>query len=191
MGKIFYIADPHFGHKGMLKQRPGFQTVQEMNQALLTAWTAHVRPQDDVYILGDLFCYREDLELLRRLPGRLRLICGNHEASWLHHIDAARYFEAVWPDAAQIVDNGRVVRMCHYPRPALCPEGPDGYFLYGHLHGSPPRSEEYRRACLHPRALNVGADVSYFAAGEYRPATLDEWISFNRVWRAQAPQQTV
>ena len=53
---FYYIADPHFGHENILKMcgRP-FDTIEEMNEAMIAAWNERVTGNDTVFILGDLF----------------------------------------------------------------------------------------------------------------------------------------
>ena len=53
---IYFTADHHFGHANIIRHcaRP-FQSVGEMDRALLDNWNARIKPQDTVYILGDLF----------------------------------------------------------------------------------------------------------------------------------------
>lgn len=182
-GRIFYIADTHYSHKGILKTRPAFPTVQAMNTTMLAAWRNRVKDTDTVYILGDLFGFSEDIDILEQLTGQLILICGNHEQSWLHHIEPKRYFRQVYDTMAERIDNGRSVVMSHFPQPQLYP-GDAGWLLFGHLHTAPPRREDWKWVCSQPRALNVGADIAYYTTGSYAPATLDEWIFFNEVWKA-------
>lgn len=185
--RIFYIGDAHFAHKGMLKIRPAFSSVQEMNAAMLAAWRSRVKDGDTVYILGDLFGYTADIDIMERLTGRLILICGNHERDhWLHHIKPERYFQQVYDTETEIMDSGRRVLMSHFPQPQRYPRD-GGWLLYAHLHTAPPRREDWQWVCSQPHALNVGADIAYYTAGKYVPATLDEWIFFNEVWRAERP----
>lgn len=188
MGQIFYIADPHFSHQGVLRTRPGFTCVEEVDWTMLTAWRRRVKPGDTVYIIGDLFGFRENLGVLEQLTGQLVLIRGNHEQSWLHHIGAPeRYFQRV-EDTAEITDGGRTVRMCHFPQAELYPQEENAYLLYGHLHASPPRRADWRWVWEQPRALNVSADIAQYT-GIFAPATLDEWIFFNQAWKASLPRE--
>ena len=50
----YYISDMHLGHKNVLKfdSRP-FQSVEEMNEALIINWNRKVTDEDDVWVLGD------------------------------------------------------------------------------------------------------------------------------------------
>ena len=52
---IFFSADHHFGHKNIIKHanRP-FDTIHEMNKALVEAWNSVVPKNGVVYHLGDI-----------------------------------------------------------------------------------------------------------------------------------------
>lgn len=185
MGQTFYISDTHLYHKGILRSRPQFSCIQEHDLAILEAWRNRVRPTDKVYIIGDLFGYHADREMLDLLTGQLFLVKGNHEKEhWMRHFDSTRYFKEIYEDSAEIMDDGQLVRMCHYPKLALYPESERGFLLYGHIHQTMPRSrKEWRQACSQPQALNISADIA-MRADIYSPATLNEWVFFNEAWRA-------
>ena len=80
---IRYLADMHFDHDSIIAydNRP-FDSVEEMNEALIANWNRVVTdPEDLTWILGD-FCFRDGErwnELLSRLNGRKALILGNHD----------------------------------------------------------------------------------------------------------------
>ena len=82
----FLTSDTHFGHKGATqflnddgsKMRP-WNTVEEMDEALVANWNSVVRPQDKVYHLGDVVINRKALAILSRLNGEKVLIKGNHD----------------------------------------------------------------------------------------------------------------
>lgn len=80
---IFFTSDLHFNHDRSFIYSPrGFPNVQEMNEAIVERFNSVVKPNDDLYILGDL-CLGPDLEanrvLLSRLNGNLHLTFGNHD----------------------------------------------------------------------------------------------------------------
>ena len=55
MSKIFYVSDLHFGHFNILRydNRP-FANTHEMEDVITKHWNSRVRPDDTVYILGDV-----------------------------------------------------------------------------------------------------------------------------------------
>lgn len=89
MSATYLIADPHFFHAspdrpdGIIRMcsRP-FANGAEMNATMAANWRAVVRPNDDVFVVGD-FAHRADPDELRKLfdflPGRKHLIIGNHD----------------------------------------------------------------------------------------------------------------
>lgn len=91
MGKIYLTSDLHLFHDREFLYKPrGFNTVDEMNEAIIERWQATIKPEDDVYILGDVALGGPDalpktLETLKALPGRLHIVRGNHDTDkrWL------------------------------------------------------------------------------------------------------------
>lgn len=82
MIEVWFTSDTHFGHKNILeyeKEARPFETVEEMNEALISNWNDTVRPKDIVWHLGDFAFGRSNIELAGRLNGRKRLIMGNHD----------------------------------------------------------------------------------------------------------------
>lgn len=58
----------------------GFDTVWDMNAAIVENWNKVVDIGDECYILGDLMLNNNDIgmNLLKSLKGRLHIILGNH-----------------------------------------------------------------------------------------------------------------
>ena len=81
----YFTSDYHFNHANVIKycNRP-FNSVEDMNGALLHAWNSVVKPEDTVYFLGD-FCFNSDkaLEWLRKLNGTIIFISGNHDKTFV------------------------------------------------------------------------------------------------------------
>ena len=79
---IYFTADTHFGHKAILQycNRP-FETINEMNEALINNWNSKVGPGDIVFHLGDFAFGGSTIwkSILERLNGRKYLIIGNHK----------------------------------------------------------------------------------------------------------------
>lgn len=79
---IWFTSDMHFGHRNIMKfcNRP-FNSVEEMDEALINNWNAVVEESDIVFNLGD-FAYASNSrwkEILERLKGTHYLILGNHK----------------------------------------------------------------------------------------------------------------
>jgi calcineurin-like phosphoesterase family protein len=82
MINTWFISDTHFGHKNIIeyeKECRPFDTVEEMNDTIISRWNSVVGVRDTVYHLGD-FCFgRSNIEIAGRLNGRKKLIMGNHD----------------------------------------------------------------------------------------------------------------
>lgn len=55
----YYISDTHFGHKNVIRydNRP-FDSIEEMDEAMIQLWNETVNDADAVYILGDFSWYK-------------------------------------------------------------------------------------------------------------------------------------
>ena len=89
MRNIFVISDTHFFHKNILTFknkdgeliRPGFSSVEEMNETIIDNWNKTVNDEDVIYHLGD-FTFGSNnriKDVAPRLKGRKRLLLGNHD----------------------------------------------------------------------------------------------------------------
>ncbi|MEM9725397.1 MAG: hypothetical protein AAF909_08045, partial [Pseudomonadota bacterium] len=167
--RVFFSADSHFGHAGIIRlaNRP-FDSVAEMDAALITQWNAVVAPGDLVYLLGD-FCFKGSkpaAKILEQLHGDVVLIRGNHDSV---NTCTLPHWRGVHDLLEITIDKTRLV-LCHYP----LLEWPGAYkgalHLHGHTHGA---------VAPHQRRADVGADVWGF-----RPVTLPEIL--NRLETAPA-----
>lgn len=180
---IYYTSDLHLGNNNIIahENRP-WETVEEMDKALIANWNSRVTPEDDVYVLGD-FCFKgatKAIEYLKQLNGSIHLIRGNHDHfmsqksfdMWLcdmHNRDlhSGKVYTHVRDKGyyAHIKDNGREVVLCHYPILYWENKERGSIHLYGHVH-------TYRDcSAMAPNSYNVGVD-----ANNYMPVTLDELI---------------
>ena len=82
----FFASDHHFGHANILNftRRDGspvrsFDSVEEMDEAMIERHNAVVRNKDTCWFLGDVVINRRYLALIQRMKGRKRLILGNHD----------------------------------------------------------------------------------------------------------------
>ncbi|MEE0858767.1 MAG: metallophosphoesterase [Acutalibacteraceae bacterium] len=80
MGRIFFIADLHFYDKNIIhyENRP-FNSVEDMNNKIISNWNKVVLDNDFVYIVGDFGAENNEAEILNKLNGTKYLIKGNHD----------------------------------------------------------------------------------------------------------------
>lgn len=183
MSTIFYTADTHFCHKGMITHcwRPELgDSVEEMNETLIDNWNSVVTKRDIVYHLGDVGVGsdHEILECVARLRGTKHLITGNHDSV---HPVSKRYgshvrrwlqpglFESVAQFASRDIGKTPVV-LSHFPYVGdhTLEERFDQFrlrdkgvvLLHGHVHDAWDVREHQ---------INVGVDM-----WKWRPLSIDE-----------------
>ncbi|MFE0755745.1 metallophosphoesterase family protein [Inquilinus sp. NPDC058860] len=163
---VYFTSDTHFGDPRVLRiDRRPFPSVAEHDEALVALWNETVRPEDEVWHLGD-FALGPPPEavaaLLGRLNGRKHLISGNNDGPGTL---AAPGWESVQAYAELRIE-GRHLILCHYPFRTWNQIGRGSVNLHGHSHG---------RLTPATRQYDVGVDVQ-----ELRPATLDRIIARKR-----------
>ena len=80
---IFMVSDTHFGHnKNFIFEPRGFTTVKEHDETIIQNWNSVVKPEDEVFHLGDVFLVDNEhgMECLNRLNGHIHIIRGNHDS---------------------------------------------------------------------------------------------------------------
>lgn len=177
---ILYTSDLHFGHENVLHfdKRP-FNTVSEMDHALIQLWNSRVQKEDAVYIIGD-FAYRNARPpewYLRQLQGKKHLLIGNHDLNLLNNHAALGYFESV-EKMSYITDGKNHICLCHFP---ICEW--NGYrkghlHIYGHIHNR--KEDTFQIMRNRPGALNAGCMINH-----YMPVSLNELIKNNEAfWKS-------
>lgn len=83
MSNVWMTSDLHFCHDREFCWYPrGFNSVYEMNDAIVKNWNEIVNTDDDIYVLGDLMLNDNDmgLKLIKQLKGKIHIIRGNHDS---------------------------------------------------------------------------------------------------------------
>ena len=187
-----YIADLHFGHKNILlyDNRP-FDSVEEMDEALIESWNKTVKPTDTTYLLGDIvwsYKYENWTKILSRLNGKKFVIKGNHDSTEiLNLLKEYNYIEG-WSHQEIVQDNNRHVVLNHSPMPFFVNmHKNDWYHLYGHVH----ISFDYQiiqsvRGSIEDlyqhehRMFNVGCMIPGI---DYAPKTLSEIVAADKKFK--------
>lgn len=169
---IFLTADSHFNHASIARLcgRPfSDRDPTSMNEALIAAWNARVRPGDDVWHLGDFAIGPKPgrlEEIFERLNGTKRLVRGNH--------DHAPVLALPWAepprDLVEISMEGRRWCLSHYPMRAWRGSMGSTIHAYGHVHNLMP-------------ATRLSCDVGVDAWAGMEPASLAQVIA--RVERSE------
>lgn len=170
---IWLTSDLHLGHANIMRHcnRP-FETVEQMDGALIGAINARVCPGDTLYVLGD-FSMHGKLDKVLAYRARIncddvRLVRGNHDK---HFDDLEKPPFAEEADYLELKHEGRRVCCMHYP--LLAWHGMEGgaLMLHGHIHAT----EEYNLQNLERGILRYDVGVD---ANGYAPVTLDEVLRF-------------
>lgn len=144
MGRVFFIADTHFGHKNIIKycNRP-FKDTEEMDATLIKNWNNTVSKEDKVFILGD-FAFG-DKNVIKKycnaLNGRKVLIMGNHDKKSVNTLIDCGFSEVIkYP----IVWNEFFI-LSHAPQQAL--HNSPYFNIYGHVHDDPTYKDYTENNC--------------------------------------------
>lgn len=172
MGVVHYTSDLHFGHRLVADLR-GFASTDEHDDLVGARWRRAVRPDDTVWVLGDLAVtgirvrLADVLGRIADLPGTKHLILGNHDTAHPKHRDSHRhqrtYLEVF--DSVQVMARRRIegadVMLSHYPyfgdHSALDRDiqyrlrDAGRWLLHGHLHTT--------ERVTGPRQVHVGLDA--------------------------------
>ena len=170
---IFFTSDLHFGHSNIIRtaQRP-FDTVEEMDAALIRNWNERVSPADEVYLLGD-FTMRGPqyaMRILRHLNGKKYEIRGNHD----QFVDRASFDRSLFDwvkDYHKLICQGVQLILFHYPIAEWDQAHHGSIHLHGHQHNPP--AYNLQNAAHGLRRYDVGVDANGMA-----PVSIDRILSF-------------
>lgn len=144
MSTVYFVSDLHVGHARIIEycNRP-FSSVEEMDKTLIDKWNAKVKPEDTVYILGDL-CWKHTNvpELLKTLNGEKHLIRGNHDGYLKNyeHLFASvnDYLKIRIADSEPLFESGvyQHIVMSHYAFRVWDGSHRGTFSIWGHSHGT-------------------------------------------------------
>ena len=180
---IYFTSDLHLGHKNIIHlcDRP-FSSIEEMDAVLVKNWNHRVRPNDTVYILGDLMFRNErpPEDYLRQLKGKKHLIIGNHDRTWINKCDLSLFFESV-TNLNFISDGKHQIVLCHYPM-MTWPHITKSFMVFGHIHNNTD-AEYWPLIAKTDRMLNAGVDLNGFV-----PVSFDEMVKNNAAFKERSAQ---
>lgn len=177
--KIF-CSDLHFHHKRICEftDRHKFTTPEKHTEWLINIWNRDVKPNDEVWHLGDFSFssrYDEVRDIVEQLNGKIHMIKGNHCDSRIMrklydngHIEFFEQYKEI-----KIGDQTAV--LFHFPITSWHKQGYGSWHLHGHCHGNLKHS--------HGKMLDVGLDNSYNLFGSHR--FFSEFDIFNYMARQE------
>lgn len=163
MGKIYLTSDWHFNHKNVLKfcerTRGHFNSVEEMNQAIIDSVNKTCTEEDTLYNLGDLGIGKpkEIFSLLEQIKPRIIIVGGNHDSQskLFRYIDNHNHstLQGIWkymiePVGDRLKYNKKVYYLTHFPL-GLGEQRKVLRNFCGHIHDE---------TCKDSNVLNVGID---------------------------------
>lgn len=159
--KVWFTSDLHFWHKNICKycDRP-YESIEEMNEAIIANWNSVVKEDDVVFVLGDLgFCGIEKLRhLMSQLKGKIFLIQGNHDSDKV--VDKL-YEEGLIKDYFKLLEvtiindeecPNQQLTLCHFPMIDWYNKEKGAWMIHGHQHQLPETP-----SCS-PKHYDVGLD---------------------------------
>lgn len=164
MTDTYFSSDSHFFHRNILrfcpKTRP-FETVGEMNEAIIEAWNGRVKPGDTIYHLGDFSFGNklETIEIMERLNGQIHMVMGNHDHKFSKnfgkYLASCSYYKTL--PAKRF---GVPIVLFHFPIEAWNRMHHNSVHLHGHTHSNTSfgRSKEVKNR------MDVGIDSRFDCA---------------------------
>ena len=163
---IFFTSDLHLGHTNIIKlTNAPFSTLEEREQAILTNWNQMVKPEDSVYILGDVSWYDTPTteHFLSKLNGTKYVIRGNHDkTNFLNDLKDCGAIKD-WYEYKELNINKQKYCLFHYPMQEW-----DGFFhnaihLHGHIHSNSLYSKGSKvKTTTNLNRYDVGVDANNF-----------------------------
>lgn len=169
--KTWFISDPHFGHANILKFKRDdgsnlrcFDSIEEHDEVIAANWSALVKPEDRIYVMGDVCMSRKSIHILGKLPGRKKLIKGNHDIFKLK--DYTAYFDDI---VAMRVYPALGLLVTHVPVHPSNLEWRFSYNPHGHTHANLVKDAH---GVPDPRYLNLCVEYT-----NYCPVELDAVVA--------------
>jgi len=142
----------HFGHANIIKHcsRP-WASVEDMDQGLIDNWNSVV-PEDGIVIHGRDFAFKDPMNYLPHLNGKIILVKGNH--------DSDRNDKHFWRvcDLLDLKANKQKIIVQHYCMRVWDKSHFNSWHFFGHSHGR-----------LEPKgkSWDIGVDTNH-----YKPVSL-------------------
>ncbi|MBP5261808.1 MAG: metallophosphoesterase family protein [Clostridiales bacterium] len=115
---IYFTSDLHFGHyREFIYGARGFGSIQEHDEALIEHWNSTVKPDDVVYVLGDIMLKDNDhgMKCWNELIGNKMVVWGNHDSAPRRELLTAAHDTEVLGFSSMLDYGGLHFYLSHYP----------------------------------------------------------------------------
>lgn len=170
---LWFTSDQHYFHDKIrfYSKRP-FLSVEDMNEALIKNWNAVVKPNDEVWDLGDFSFgdYEKTVSVLKRLNGRHNFVMGNHDKVITKNKEELLKSGLLISiqDYKEIKYENKTLILFHFPIKSWNKKHHGSIHCFGHVHSSMP---------AFAKSVDVGIDNKEITS-EYRPISFDELVEF-------------
>jgi calcineurin-like phosphoesterase family protein len=184
MSNIWFTSDTHYSHTNIAGPKisswksgwRNFDSVHQMNSALVEGINKYVQEDDVLYHLGD-WSFGGEANILNfrnlLICKNIHLIRGNHDehiGSDLCFTDSGDLFDPLQlfssvNDVLTLKLGKTKIFLSHYSHRVWSGSHKGVIHLYGHSHSSIPDLG---------KSMDVGVDVAKKMFGEYRPFSIDE-----------------
>lgn len=148
-------SDIHLGHLAMSQSRGFGDDVEAHDRHMIDTWNRKVKPNDDVYFLGDLTLksgVAAVKQYIEALNGRFYIIRGNHDRGIEKYLKDHPDGKVKWIKDVYMLKLGLDrVWLSHYAHRVWPKRQYGSWHLYGHSHGN-------LKACQCCMAFDVGVD---------------------------------
>lgn len=191
MKNIWFTSDTHFGHNNIAGPKISrwssgyrdFETLHQMNIALIDGINKYVKEDDILYHLGDWsFGGVHNIKYFRDsiVCKNIHIIRGNHDQ---HIVDKVIKFHdtnfnpidlfSSIQDVLEIKHGKNRFFLSHYPHLSWHHASRGVIMLHGHEHGS------FNKLNENTLRMDVGIDSAKMILGDFRPFSIEEVIDLN------------
>lgn len=183
--RVYFTSDLHLNHKPeFIWKARGYNSIQEHNSGVIEKINSIVRAQDVLFNLGDLFLNTQEEQAIEILD---KINCQNIYSCWGNHgfplakiykREVAKQYSPgieVYPfrfknlifigDYLEVIINGKVMILSHYPLAVFNHSKYGAYSLSGHSHYGYEKTQAQHKEGL---MLDVGWD------GHGKPLSFEE-----------------
>lgn len=173
----WFSSDLHAWHKAVMEFCPDTrrgENAEEMTELMLEAFNMLVKPDDILYLIGDVsFGGKAKVEsFISSLPGRKMLILGNHDFIIKRKDEFRAYFTEGVYEAKRVTIGDHKFTMSHEPKAEWVDCHKGVIHLHGHLHGNKTNVQWQQQY----KIMDVGIDAR--PDNLMRPWHLDEVLTY-------------